>query len=116
MPWRFGPRDTRLDVSRFGCSAVILESPRIMIFDGWASVYAGLRAVIAIDIADVDAAVKKALVGAALAFGPLAGLDVPFIFAAMIRWRFIRREEAMLRERFGDEAWAAYSRTTRRWI
>ena len=54
------------------------------------------------------------LLGTALLFGSASGLIVPPLFMLVITRRFIRREEAMLRERFGDEAWADYAARTRR--
>ena len=57
-----------------------------------------------------------ALAGVALLFGSLSGLVVPALFAGIIRWRFIRREEAMLRTAYGEDAWRAYASSTRRWL
>lgn len=57
-----------------------------------------------------------ALLGAAWLFGTATGFAVPFVFAVIIDRRFIRHEERMLRERFGEEAWREYASTTRRWL
>lgn len=57
-----------------------------------------------------------ALLGVALLFGTATGLIVPPIFGVVMQWRFIRREECMLRERFGEAAWNDYARSTRRWL
>lgn len=56
------------------------------------------------------------LVGVAMLFGSLSGLIVPALFAWIIRWRFIRREEAMLRAAYGEDAWLEYASSTRRWL
>lgn len=57
-----------------------------------------------------------ALVGVAMLFGSISGLVVPVLFAGIIRWRFIRREEAMLRAAYGEDAWRDYASSTRRWL
>jgi protein-S-isoprenylcysteine O-methyltransferase Ste14 len=55
------------------------------------------------------------LVGIAIALGSLSPFLVSAGFAALIETRFIRVEERMLAERFGD-AWTSYRANTRRWI
>ncbi len=55
------------------------------------------------------------LVGIAIALGDLSPFLVCFGFAAAIEMRFIRVEERMLAETFGD-AWTSYRAKTRRWI
>ncbi len=57
-----------------------------------------------------------ALTGVAMLFGSLSGLIVPLLFVGVIRWRFIRHEEAMLRAAYGDDAWREYASSTRRWL
>ncbi|MEP5763565.1 MAG: isoprenylcysteine carboxylmethyltransferase family protein [Halieaceae bacterium] len=55
------------------------------------------------------------LLGVACTTGTLAGLLVPPIFMAIIELRYIRPEEAMLREIFGEE-FDDYCKLVRRWI
>jgi protein-S-isoprenylcysteine O-methyltransferase Ste14 len=55
------------------------------------------------------------LLGTAVILGTLTPLVVPFAFAYVITSRFIRVEEAFLREQFG-EPYVSYSRTVRRWL
>lgn len=55
------------------------------------------------------------LVGVAITVGALSALIVPPLFMAIIEWRYVRPEEAMLRELFGDD-YAAYRARVRRWI
>ncbi len=59
-----------------------------------------------------DAAI---LAGAILLWGAWPSLILVPVFMAIIARRFIRWEEARLRETFGDRA-AAYMRRVRRWI
>lgn len=56
-----------------------------------------------------------AMVGVACIAGSASVWVVPPLFALTLWWRFIRPEEAMLCERFG-QAYAAYRETVRRWI
>lgn len=56
-----------------------------------------------------------ALAGIAILLGTLSPWFALPLFAAIIDWRFIRPEEAMLRERFGAE-FDDYARRVRRWI
>jgi protein-S-isoprenylcysteine O-methyltransferase Ste14 len=55
------------------------------------------------------------LLGTAVILGTLTPLVVPFAFAYVITSRFIRAEEAFLREQFG-EPYVGYCRTVRRWL
>lgn len=55
------------------------------------------------------------LVGAAIVWGTLAPLLVPWVFAWVVSYRFIRHEEAVLEDVFGDE-YAAYRQRVRGWI
>lgn len=55
------------------------------------------------------------LTGAFVAFGSLAPALGPLIFPVILYWRFIRAEEAMLEEKFG-EVFRAYTRRVRRWL
>jgi protein-S-isoprenylcysteine O-methyltransferase Ste14 len=56
-----------------------------------------------------------ALIGAAVVLGSVSPLLVPPVFAWLITSLFIRKEEAMLTERFG-EAYDAYRLQVRRWV
>lgn len=56
-----------------------------------------------------------ALLGVCLLLGSLSPFLMPIMFALIIRQRFIRVEEAMLEEQFGDE-YRDFKRTVRRWI
>lgn len=55
------------------------------------------------------------LLGFALMWGKLVGIALVPVFAWMLERRFIRGEEARLRDAFGEE-FIAYSARTRRWI
>ena len=55
------------------------------------------------------------LLGCAVTVGASVALLVPPVFAVIIEWRFIRPEEAMLRDIF-PEQFAAYCGRVRRWI
>ena len=55
------------------------------------------------------------LAGCAVTVGALTTLPVPFIFAAIIQYRFILPEEAMLRELFPED-YPAYCARVRRWL
>jgi protein-S-isoprenylcysteine O-methyltransferase Ste14 len=55
------------------------------------------------------------LLGVALLFGTLAPLMVIPVFVALVEWRFIRAEEAMLAATFGD-AYTQYKSRVRRWV
>ncbi len=55
-----------------------------------------------------------ALTGLALWFGALSAFAGPVLFVWVIGKRFIEREEAALREQFGEEA-VRYLKATRRW-
>lgn len=55
------------------------------------------------------------LAGVAVTVGALSALIVPPLFLLIVYWRYVRPEEAMLRELFGDE-YAAYCARVRRWL
>ncbi|MEE4662029.1 MAG: isoprenylcysteine carboxylmethyltransferase family protein [Halieaceae bacterium] len=55
------------------------------------------------------------LLGVACTTGTVGGLLVVPLFMAIIEWRFIRPEEAMLRNLFGEE-YDAYCQRVRRWL
>ena len=55
------------------------------------------------------------LLGAALLLGTLTPFVVVVLFAILLDVRFIRAEERMLAEAFGDD-WCAYRRRVRRWL
>jgi len=55
------------------------------------------------------------LIGTSLTAGSASVWVVPLLFVWAIDRRFIRMEEAMLAERFGED-YAAYRRRVRRWI
>ena len=55
------------------------------------------------------------LLGTAITVGAFSSLFVPPVFMAVIEYRFIRPEEAMLREQFGEQ-FDSYCRNVRRWI
>jgi protein-S-isoprenylcysteine O-methyltransferase Ste14 len=55
------------------------------------------------------------LLGTAVILRTLTPLVVPFAFLYVITTRFIRVEEAFLREQFG-EPYVSYCRTVRRWL
>lgn len=55
------------------------------------------------------------LTGVAAILGSLGPLFVPVLFYLIIRHRFIRVEESMLEEKFGDE-YLEFKRSVRRWI
>jgi protein-S-isoprenylcysteine O-methyltransferase Ste14 len=55
------------------------------------------------------------LLGCAVTVGASLALLVPPLFAIIIEWRFIRPEEAMLRDIF-PEQFATYCGRVRRWI
>ena len=55
------------------------------------------------------------LLGCAVTVGSVTALIMPMVFAAIIELRFIRPEEAMLRELFPEE-FLAYCARVRRWI
>ena len=55
------------------------------------------------------------LLGTACTVGAFAGLFVAPLFMAIIEFRFIRPEEAMLRELFGEE-FENYCKLVRRWL
>lgn len=55
------------------------------------------------------------LLGVAITVGALSALLVPPLFMAIIEWRYIRPEEAMLRDLFGDD-YTAYCKRVRRWL
>jgi protein-S-isoprenylcysteine O-methyltransferase Ste14 len=55
------------------------------------------------------------LLGTVCTTGIASGLAVPLLFMAVIELRFIRPEEGMLREIFGEE-FDAYCRRVRRWL
>ncbi len=55
------------------------------------------------------------LIGLGLILGSLIPFILPFIFAVIIKRRFILMEEKMLLEKFGNE-WLFYKNEVRRWI
>lgn len=55
------------------------------------------------------------LLGCAVTVGASMALVVPLVFAAIVEARFIRPEEAMLREVFPEE-YPAYCQCVRRWL
>jgi protein-S-isoprenylcysteine O-methyltransferase Ste14 len=55
------------------------------------------------------------LLGAAILFGKLIPLVMPFVFASVISKRFIRHEETRMETLFGD-AYVDYMRRVRRWL
>lgn len=55
------------------------------------------------------------LLGCAITVGATTTLPIPVLFAVIVEWRFIRPEEAMLRELF-PEHYPAYCEQVRRWI
>ncbi len=55
------------------------------------------------------------LLGCAVTVGSLFALAIPPLFAVIIEMRFIRPEEALLRELFGED-YAAYCQRVRRWL
>ena len=55
------------------------------------------------------------LLGAAVLSGSLSPFLMPVMFYLIIRYRFIRVEETMLEEKFGDE-YLAFKRSVRRWL
>lgn len=55
------------------------------------------------------------LLGVAITVGALSALIVPPLFMVIIEWRYVRPEEAMLWDIFGDE-YSAYCARVRRWL
>ncbi len=55
------------------------------------------------------------LCGIVLLFGSITPIGVVVVFAVLMDVVFIRVEEHMLREKFGEE-WEAYRRRVRRWL
>jgi protein-S-isoprenylcysteine O-methyltransferase Ste14 len=55
------------------------------------------------------------LLGCAITVGATTALPITPVFMAIIEWRFIRPEEAMLRGLFPQE-YPAYCRRVRRWL
>ncbi len=55
------------------------------------------------------------LLGCAITVGSSFALLIPPAFAIIIEWRFIRPEEGMLRDLFGEE-YVAYCKRVRRWL
>jgi len=55
------------------------------------------------------------LLGTACTTGVASALAVPVLFMVIIEIRFIRPEEVLLREQFGED-FEAYSRQVRRWV
>lgn len=56
------------------------------------------------------------LAGVVVALRGASGLALPVALLAVLDRRFVRHEEAMLRRRFGDDAFDAYARDVRRWL
>lgn len=55
------------------------------------------------------------LFGTAVTVGAASALLVPPVFMAIVQWRYILPEEAMLEGLFGDD-YRAYRRRVRRWL
>lgn len=55
------------------------------------------------------------LAGVAITVGALSALTVPPLFMLIVYWRYVRPEEVMLRELFGDD-YTAYCARVRRWL
>jgi protein-S-isoprenylcysteine O-methyltransferase Ste14 len=55
------------------------------------------------------------LLGIALLLGSAGPLVIVALFPVLINMMYIRAEEAMLRDRFGDE-WVAYQARVRKWL
>jgi protein-S-isoprenylcysteine O-methyltransferase Ste14 len=55
------------------------------------------------------------LLGVSVVCGSLSTFSMPVLFVLIIRYRFIRVEEMMLEEKFGDE-YREFKRSVRRWI
>jgi protein-S-isoprenylcysteine O-methyltransferase Ste14 len=55
------------------------------------------------------------LLGCAILLGSLLPFVIIPVFIVLLEIRFVRTEEAMLKERFG-EAWLEYTERVRRWI
>lgn len=55
------------------------------------------------------------LAGVAITVGALSALIVPPLFMLIVYWRYVRPEEVMLRELFGDD-YTAYCARVRRWL
>ena len=55
------------------------------------------------------------LLGCAVTVGSVHALAVPPLFMVIVEWRFIRPEEALLRDTFGEQ-YVAYCAKVRRWI
>jgi len=56
-----------------------------------------------------------ALLGIAILLGVTTPIIAPFIFVAIIRMLFIKREEAICREQFGQD-YTEYCEKVRRWV
>ena len=55
------------------------------------------------------------LLGTSCTTGIVSGLAVPLLFVVIIEFRFIRPEEELLREQFGED-FEEYCRRVRRWL
>lgn len=55
------------------------------------------------------------LLGGSIILSSASTFFVPFVFAYLINERFIRKEEEMLAEKFG-EVYIDYKKNVRRWI
>jgi protein-S-isoprenylcysteine O-methyltransferase Ste14 len=60
-------------------------------------------------------AMALVLLGCAVTVGASTALIVPPVFMVIIEVRFIRPEEAMLRDLFGEE-YSSYCQRVRRWV
>ncbi|MFT6956883.1 MAG: protein-S-isoprenylcysteine O-methyltransferase Ste14 [Halieaceae bacterium] len=60
-------------------------------------------------------AMALVLLGCAVTVGASTALIVPPVFMVIIEMRFIRPEEAMLRDLFGEE-YSSYCQRVRRWV
>ncbi|HKU86681.1 MAG TPA: isoprenylcysteine carboxylmethyltransferase family protein [Casimicrobiaceae bacterium] len=90
---------------RRGTAIKPFERSQVLVIEGPYRVsrnpmYAGLVAVLA---------------GLVLLLQSLSAVVVPILFAWLLHRRFVRPEERMLEERFGD-AYAEYRRRVRRWL
>ncbi|TCO71440.1 methyltransferase family protein [Chromatocurvus halotolerans] len=91
--------------SRAGTGMVPFRDVKVLVTNG---VYARTRNPMYLAMALV-------LAGVAVTVGALSALIVPPLFLLIVYWRYVRPEEAMLQDLFGDE-YAAYCSRVRRWL
>lgn len=91
--------------SRAGTGMVPFRDVKVLVTHG---VYARTRNPMYLAMALV-------LSGVAITVGAVSALVVPPLFIAIVDWRYVRPEEAMLLEVFGDD-YAAYCARVRRWL